>query len=251
MLRILVVEGLTDATFFKELLSRLYLGDAKVEYDRQPGKRNIPTVVRGTQSDGTLLEVEFRNQEGRSNIPDAIRELLTQGVLGIAVAQDIDNGSPEQTLQSIQGTVYTHLGLNPPRGSASKKIEVEGKVITAIPVGLYQDAALASLGITRHALEDYLLMLLLEDAGLRQRAPELQGLLSEILPTVRRYDGDFDSSKELFQLVKPIVQHGFSDVGVVHKLVADAEIGILRTVVSPLLEDIDRALGIQSHAGSS
>lgn len=241
MPQILVVEGLTDATFFQELLSRLYLGDAKVEYGRQPGRRNIPTAVRGTQSDGTLLEVEFRNQEGRSNIPDAVRELLTQGVLSFAVAQDIDDGSPEQTLQSIQGTVYSHLGLNPPRGAASKKIEVEGRVITAIPMGLYRDAALVSLGITRHAMEDYLIKLLLGDANLRLNVPKLAELLSQILPLVREANGPFNSSKTLFPLIKPIIQHGFSDVGVVRKLIEDAEIGVLRMVVSPPVADLDRA----------
>lgn len=244
MPQILVVEGLTDAAFFQELLSELYLGDAKVEHDRQPGRRNIPAVVRGTQSDGTLLEVELRNQEGRSNIPDAIRELLTQGVLSFTVAQDIDQGDPEQTLQSIQGTVYSHLGLNPPRGPASKKIEVEGKIVTIIPMGLYADATLASLDITSHAVEDYLIKLILEDANLRQRAPELQGLLSEILPAVRRYDGDFNASKELFQLIKPIVQHSFSDTGVVHSLFENANPGILRSVLAPVLADVEQAFDL-------
>jgi hypothetical protein len=245
MPRILVVEGLTDATFFQDLLSRLYLGDTKVEYGRQPGRRNIPTVVRGTQSDGTILEVEFRNQEGRSNIPDAIRELLTQGVLSFAVAQDIDDRSPEQTLQSIQGTVYSHLGLNPPRGPAAKKIVVEGRTVDVIPIGLYQDATLTSLGITRHAMEDYLIKVFLEDAGLRQRAPELQGLLSEILPTIRRFDGSFNSSKELFQLIKPVVQHGFSDTGVVNKCFTDADPDILRSVLAPVLADVEQTLSLQ------
>jgi hypothetical protein len=242
MPRILVVEGLTDATFFQELLSRLYLGNAQVEYDRQPGRRNIPAVVRGTQPDGTLLEVEFRNQEGRSNIPDAIRELLTQGVLSFAVAQDIDDGSPEQTLQSIQGTVYSHLGLNPPREPVQKKLQVEGRTIAVIPTGLRQDGTLAALGVTSHAMEDYLIKLLLEDADLRQRAPELQGLLSEILPTVRRYDGDFNSSKELFQLIKPVVQHGFSDTGVVRSLFDHADPTILQRALAPVLADVEQAL---------
>jgi hypothetical protein len=243
MPRILVVEGLTDAAFFQELLSRLFLVDAQVEYDRQPGRRNIPTVVRGTQSDGPLLEVEFRNQEGRSNIPDAIRELLTQGVLSFAVAQDIDDGSPEQTLQSIQGTVYSHLGLNPPRGPAPKKIEVEGRTIAVIPMGLHQDSTLGELGVTSHAMDDYLIKLLLEDATLRPEGRPLEPLLSQLIPPIRAYRGTFVSSKELFQLIKPIVQHGFSDSGVVHSLFQNANSNVLRSVLAPLLTDVQRAFG--------
>lgn len=46
-------------------------------------------------------------------------------------------------------------------------------------------------------------------------------------------------------MIKPIVQHGFSDVGVVQKLVRDADIGILRSVVGPLLADVEQAFGVE------
>jgi hypothetical protein len=111
-------------------------------------------------------------------------------------------------------------------------------------MGLYQDGTLAALGVTSHAMEDYLIKLLLQDAGLRQRAPELRGLLMEILPTIRRYDGNFDSSKEIFQLIKPIVQHGFSDTGAVESLFRNGQPGILQSVLTPLLPDVQRAFGV-------
>ena len=243
MPRILVVEGLTDATFFQELLRRLYLWNAEVETESRLGRERIPKIVRGTRSDGSSLEVEFVNQEGKARIPERITALLNADIRQFIVAQDINGDFPNGIVQSIGRVIYTHLGMAPPTTPvAGHRIEIEGGAIGVIPLGLHQDDELRALGITHHALEDYLIKLLLEDAELRQRAPELGGLLSEILPTVRRYDGDFNSSKGLFQLIKPIVQHGFSDAGVVQKLVADAEISILRTVVSPLLEDLDRAL---------
>jgi hypothetical protein len=246
MPQILVVEGLTDATFFQELFSGLYLRDAEVEYDRFPGRRNIPKVVRGMRPDGSLLEVEFRNEEGKGNVSDTVGGLLRRGVREFAVAQDIDNGTPDQLVQSIRQMVYSHLRLAPPTGPIiGRRLEIGGGAITVIPMGMYGDAALETLGITSHAVEDHLIKLLLADAGLRQRAPELQGLLSEILPTIRRHDGDFNSSKELFQLIKPVVQHGFSDTGVVQSLFANADPDILQSVLAPVLADVEQAVMAQ------
>jgi hypothetical protein len=245
MPRILVVEGLTDATFFQELFHRLYLRDAQVESQPRFGRERIPQIIRGTQSDGSLLEVEFRNQQGKANIANVIEGLLTEEVLEFSVAKDIDAGSPGQVLQSIRGTVYAHFGLNPPVGPASKTIKVEGRTITILPMGLYQDDALVSLEITSYAVEDYLIKLLLEDTSLRNECPELLALLAQILPVIRSYDGSFNASKELFQLIKPIVKHGFSDTGVVHSLFQNANTDILRSVLAPVLADVEQALTVQ------
>jgi len=241
MPKLLVVDGLTDATFFQELFRRLYLRDAQLEPQSRFGRENIPQIIRGIRSDGSLLEVEFRNQEGKANIANVIEGLLTEEVLEFSVAKDIDADSPEQVLQSIWGLVYTHFGIKAPAGPTSKRIEVEERTITVLPVGLYQDDALVSLGITSHAVEDYLIKLLLEDASLRQECLGLQSLLMHILPVVRSHNGPFNSSKELFQLIKPIVKHGFSDTGVVQSLFANADPDILRTV----LADVEQALSLQ------
>lgn len=240
-----VVEGLTDATFFAELLRRLYFQNAEVILDDRRGRRKMPIGVRGARPDGTQLEVELRYEinGGITRIPEIVRRILASQLSEFAVAQDIDDGSPEQVIQSIRDLVFDHLGPPRPTGlSASRKIEVEGRTVSVIPMGLDQDATLASLDITRHAMEDYLIKLLLEDAGLRHRVPELQRVLSEILPTIRRYNGNFNSSKELFQLIKPIVQHGFNDTGVVHSLFDHADPDILWRVLAPVLADVELAL---------
>jgi hypothetical protein len=241
----LLVEGLTDAAFFQHLFGKLYLQGLTFRSGPRPGRENIPASFQGTLPGGTVLEVNLTIAGDKGQIRPTIGALLRRDITDLVVAEDIDDGGPDQVVQSIRDSVYDHLELPRPTGqTANRKIEVEGRTVHVIPMGLYQDSTLASLGITSHAMEDYLIRLLMEDADLRQRAPELRGLLSEILPTVRRYDGAFDSSKDLFQLIKPIVQHSFSDVGVVKKLIEDVEIGILRTVVSPLLADLDRAFGV-------
>ena len=63
----------------------------------------------------------------------------------------------------------------------------------------------------------------------------------QILPPIRNSDGAFDKSKEIFQLIKPLVQHSFSDTGVVEKVVWDADEAILRSVLAPLLVDVEQA----------
>ena len=245
MPRILVVEGLTDAFFFQELLTRLYLNNAEKIYGERPGRRNIPEMVRGTLTDGASFEVEFRNQEGRTNIPEAVRGLLNTGVRELVIAQDIDRISSEQTVQSIGQMVYSHLGIaRPTTSNPSREFSLEGGGLRVIPMGLENDGALFSLGVANHELEDYLMKIILEDPHLHEEAPNLTELLLEILPAIRNHDGVFDSSKELFQLIKPVVQHGFSDTAVVRKVIQDADEGILRAVLSPVLEDLESAFSL-------
>jgi hypothetical protein len=220
MPQILVVEGNTDVAFFQEL-SKL-----------------LPSSLPESPFD-------FRSAEGKDNIPDIIRALLAADVRAFAVAKDIDAGSPEQTLQSIRGTVYSYLGLNPPRGLAQKRLEAEGRTISVIPMGLYQDDALKELGVTSHAMDDYLIKLLLQDPNLSDNVPELRSLLLQILPAIRDHKVPFNRSKQLFQLIKPIVQHGFNDTGAVHSLFEHANPDILRAVLSPLLADVELALVAQ------
>jgi len=111
-------------------------------------------------------------------------------------------------------------------------------------MGLEGDTTISSLGIAKHELEDYLVKIILEDPGLHNNATDLPGLLFEILPAIRAHDGPFDSGKELFQLVKPIVQHGFSDTAVVRKVIQVADEDVLRSTLSSILTDLESALGL-------
>ena len=218
MTKLLLVEGLTDAAFFKALIGRLY---------------------------GDVFEVAVENTEGKYGISDAVKAHLQSGVVELAVAQDIDDGPPTRVLQSVQGAAYSAFGLEPPGGpSTDPIITVEGRTVHVLAMGLYRDPTLVELGISRHALEDYVVKLALEDQGLQENVRELRTLLDQMLPRIREREGPFNSSKDIFQLVKPLIQHGFNDVGVVTKLVQDVDEGILRSVLSPLLPDLERALGV-------
>ena len=217
MISLLIVEGNTDEAFFKGLLERLY-----------PDSLHVPV----------------ENTQGKDAIPNTVRAHLRFGVSELAVAQDIDDGPPSRVLQSVQTAAYSAFDLTPPGGPPMDSvITVEGRTVYVLAMGMYQDPELNDLGISKHALEDYLLKLVLEDPALQVNVRELRVLLDSILPSVRDHDGRFDSTKDLFQLIKPLVQLGFNDTGVVQKMIEDADENILRSVLAPLLHDLDRALG--------
>ena len=145
-----------------------------MEFGEQPGRRNNPTAVGGTVLGGTFVQIEFRNQEGKAAIPAVIGGLLDQEVSRFAVALDIDDREPDRAVQSIHQIVYSHLGMAAPQEDLQhRRILVAGRTIDVIPMGLCQDGTLSVLGIQGHALEDYLIKLVLEDETLRENAPEL------------------------------------------------------------------------------
>ena len=217
MISLLIVEGNTDEAFFNALLRRLYPNSS---------------------------DITVENTQGKAAIPNAVRAHLRFGVSELAVAQDIDDGPPSRVLQSVQNAAYSAFDITPPGGPPMDSfVTFEGRTVYILAMGLYQDSELKDLGISKHALEDYLLKLVLEDPALQVNVRELRVLLDSILPSVRDHDGWFDSSKDLFQLIKPLVQLGFNDTGVVQKMIEDADEEILRSVLAPLLHDLDRALG--------
>jgi len=248
---ILILEGLTDATFFQEVLGRLYLTDVKRLYMEEPGRRNLPSGVRGTTPAGTELQVDFRYSRqdgdtvegGKDRIPAVIRFLLDGDVHSFAVSQDIDDGTPEQIVQSVSDVARSCLGAaSVTLNDDVSQIRLPLGTITVLPMGLFGDGGLAELGITKHELEDYLIKLILEDERLREAIPELRAFLAQVLPSIREFDGPFNSGKEVFQLIKPLVQHGLSDTGAIRKIFATANDGPLRSVLAPLLESLDRVL---------
>lgn len=211
----------------------------------------MPSGIRGTTPGGNSLEVDFRYSRqdggevegGKDQIPRIARGLLEGGVQSFAVAQDVDDGPPDQVVQSITDVARNYLGAD----SVSLQDETNQVLlplgaITVIPIGLYGDRMLGELGITKHELEDLLIKLLLEDESLRENVPELGALLAQILPAIREYEGPFNSGKEVYQLIKPIVQHGISDTGAIRKMIRTADEDILRSVLAPLMEDVERVL---------
>ena len=106
-----------------------------------------------------------------------------------------------------------------------------------IPMGLYDDADLKALGIASRSMEDYLIKLLIADASLRQDVPQLRQLLDMLLLTVRAepYNLPFDSSKQVFQLIKSILKR-YSDTGIVRWLLERANKNVFKSVTGTLFD---------------
>ena len=106
-------------------------------------------------------------------------------------------------------------GVRSPSGG---KFRIGDVTIGVIPMGLADDSELSELGINRHAMEDYLIKLLLHDQALTRDVSDFRQLMLDLTLRIREQGPPFDSSKEVFQLAKPIVKHGFSDTGTVEAL---------------------------------
>ena len=211
----------------------------------------MPAGISGTTANGNELQVDFRYsgqgevdvEGGKEQISRIIRGLLDADVQRFAVTRDLDDDSPEQVVLAINDVVTNHLGANDVNlNRETNQILLPMGAITVIPIGLYEDGALGQLGITKHELEDLLIRLLLEDASLRENVPELGTLLAQVLSEIRRFEGPFNSGKEVFQLIKPIVQHGISDTGAIRRIIRTGNEDLLRTVLAPLLESLEHVL---------
>ena len=223
----LLVEGDTNAAFFDRLITHLSLAHA--------------------------TDLEIRNVQGRSNLQPEVKALITARVSQLIITEDLDDRTEPQIVEPYKQAVSGFLGhpvanisgfLGRPVANLSPSGDSfqAGKVtVTVIPMGLPNDPDLIALGITSHALEDYLIRLLLDDESLRPEVPRFRELIEELVGTIRRYDLGFDSTKELFQLVKPIIKLGFSDTGVVQALFEKANQDHLHAAIDPLIQRLDAA----------
>ena len=213
----IVVEGDTDQAFFNQ----------------------VPLLRLSSKE----LSLEPRNAKGRGKLQKVVKGLLADGVTQLIVAEDLNGRTEEQVIQSHKDSISTSIGRHATDLSPSgDKFRVQDVVVAVVPMGLPGDRDLGDLGITSHSMEDYLIRLLLEDASLRPAVPRFRDLIRELIDTIRRYDVSFNSTKELFQLVKPIIKHGFSDTGVVEALFQNAKPDVLHSVMDPLLDRLEQAI---------
>ena len=214
-----VVEGDTDVVFFNQLAKLL----------------SLPADI----------SLEPRPAYGKGNIPIAVRPFLAPGMFSqVVVVEDINHRTPGQIVQSHRDSISAFLGQSVIDISESgEKFRVGDVTVSVIPMGLHDDPDLDALGITSHAMEDYLVKLLLSDESLRPEVPQLRELIEDLIRTIRDYGVTLDSSKDLFQLVKPIIKRGFSDTRVVRSLFENAAPGILRSVMAPILARLESAAG--------
>ncbi len=217
----LIVEGGTDLAFFNRLTPLESF---------PPNVSLVPGHVGGS----------------RQKIQDAVKAQLSAGTEQIIVAEDLNGRNAQQVVQSHRDSVSNHLespaiSLSDPQDL----FQIGDVTLAVIPMGLQNDPDLIALGITNHAMEDYLIKLLLLDEGLRRAVPGFGNLVSQLASTIRSYNVPFDSSKDFFQLIKPIIKEGYSDTGVLEGLFWNSNPAMLRRVTGPLLERLERAGSVQ------
>ena len=241
----LVVEGITDAVFFCELL-KLHLSNVTETSADQFRRRGIPAFVTASLSDGSVVDLEFRNQDpntegGINKIPDAVAGLIRIGQPQFVVAQDLNSGSPSRIADSVASIIRT--SDIPVHTQDDLKVHGEGVVVGIMPMGLTDDVDTNALGITSHAMEDYLIKAILLDTSLRPGVPRLQELLIQLLATTRGqpYELPFNSSKQVFQLVKSVIGR-YNDTGIVRWLFQRADGGLLSEVTQPVLNRLVEAI---------
>ena len=190
--------------------------------------------------------MEFRSSEraeGEGQIPGLIRLLVRHRYSAFGVMQDIDAGSAQDVVESVAGAARVEAGADAVAvftEPGNDRVVAGPTTIEVVPVGMPDDPDLGILGITWHSVEDYLIKLLIVDESLRPGINAFPDLLLQLVETIRTSGVSFDRSKELFQLVKPIVKHGFSDTGVVNALFDRAQPDLLRTVMNPIVERLRR-----------
>ena len=213
----LVVEGDTDTALFRRVASLAFLG-----------------------SD---VGLEHHPVGGRGNIAGTVAALVGPDTGWLMVAEDIDDRDPPQVVESLRQAICNRLGE--PIGAAvleGDSFRIRETRVTVIAVGLPGNRNLMELGISHHALEDYLIELVLSDSRLRPEHIDFLQLLRELVDTLSRHQVWSGSSKDLFHLMMPIGKWGYSETGVVEALFENANPEVLRRVMSPLVERVAAAM---------
>jgi len=200
----LIVEGFGDKAFFEAIIQKLYgikpeeLGlDIKVGHDKRQAK-------------------------------DVLRTYVRQGFLKIGIARDIDDSSPQEEEKNIRNNLASEL-KSPVKIEDDFILAGESKVI-AIPMGLYNDDEIISLGITRYEMEDYLVKLALRESSNKSNKT-LLSLLKDCYHLER--------SKEFLQPLKALFKFSDDDHAFAKLLIGKSSKTIIATITSTISGKIE------------
>ena len=153
------------------------------------------------------LNINLRDCGGRSEVLDYIVLLSDIQIKRFCAFIDIDDDSPEKILEDVQNKLEGNFDdvekLNPNSFHVN-----EYSLIRIGCIGLHENEALREYGITRHAMEDHALGLLLTDEDIVPRLSttsidtleQFKNALSEQKSSVEQYIGDITKSKSLIKM---------------------------------------------------
>lgn len=198
---VLLVEGDTDRTFFRSLCNRFF-PNRELEYDVYNGKDNLKRAI-----EAHLMA-----------LPSQI----------VVATRDLDDAGPEKMSQVIAHYLDEIV--------ASRSISEEERrrfLLIPLPVGRPEDAELTALGVSRHCMDDFLLKLAL------LHEPRLKDALAQLLGHAREKGYSFSSSKELFQLAKPLAHLPANDNGAIERLFGRSDAANLKGICGSLISALE------------
>jgi hypothetical protein len=211
----ILVEGITDKSFLERLPG---LQREQLDFSKAYG---------GGQERG---KADFAGQ-------------MRAGVKAI-LCLDIDDKSPEAKFTEVKESLDKQSIPILSVDSATGTLSTEGGEVLFVPLGLWEDEDLASLHITRHFFEDYLIKIALEDPMLK--SPYIPHTARESLgQAIAEYANKGCrtlSSAQVYQLAKPFVGLPKHETSAISRLLSQANEDIVRETTRPLVETLNSFL---------
>lgn len=194
----LCCEGDTDRTVF-DFLNR------DPRYLILPQKPKPCTIPEATST-------EQLPSEGREVALNTGIDLVKANVPRVIIALDLDTYTETLVFEEVERTLAKH-GVIFTGGKGS--YDCSGTKLSVIAVGIPQDPTLKDLGVTSHAMDDYLISLFLNGEAYTQvvqkrklKAPAFEALLPTIKgcsETIRKSGVTVASSKQFLDLLRAIL----------------------------------------------
>lgn len=180
---------------------------------------------------------------------DAIRSafaLVKQGVAPVYLALDLDLADAS----SLYGRVEADArGLGVEVSSTAAGIfQIEGGELRVVPVGLPADERLKSLGVTKHAIDDFLVLLLLERSaydgwasGEKKHPPRFETIeqgLPRLLESFRQNGVPVESSKQVLDVLCAMMAYRASPATLAQDVLRRSKGEVVRRILDPLAQSV-------------
>jgi hypothetical protein len=215
---VLIVEGRRDHALFESVISKIL----KVEPKE--------------------LELDITGAGGKDRAKQLLYTYVSQGFARIGIARDINDSEPERVVRSIQD--FLGAKLQSPVKREKGFILAGRSSVLVIPMGLHNDKELQDLGITRYAMEDYLVKIVLQDNRLTAHLRDFRNLLENLLALLKGKGIFLESSKEILQLIKAVWKFSEDNPAFTRKLIGEGDKLIIDSVMTEPLNQVRILTGL-------
>jgi hypothetical protein len=222
----IICEGDTDSAVYEALVARGVL-PALDAYPKKEDKKG------GLGEQNARLSAILKLGPERLMVARDLDQFADGPALLKALAQDLGPGAEVRSERPVL------------------LLEARGCRIALLPQGLLGSAALDGYSITRHAIDDYLLLLLHEDVGpkpaLFKDEPDRDRAfrkMEEVRKLMVSQGFKVATSKRLVFLLKAIADYGVSDAVLARQRIEAAPVERVQQVFQPLIEAFNAAIHV-------